>query len=193
MKIGQDFERIGSLGNGELVLKLPGTDFKMVFEGGKAYLSDNLTIGYVSLPVKKIDCQENGEPKGMFGELGRQMAEQLMAPMAKTLLDKVLSSRDMSLFYSMTERAIEIISLPGMSAEEQISEENGIPNMVLAIYSLNSKIPSAERVYALHLDAVGDRRHIRDRATLENEVLRLVSKVNGVYEKSLQLMRDSEF
>ena len=53
-------------------------------------------------------------------------------------------------------------------------------------------IQNAEKVYALHMGAVENRKLITDRSTLEREVLQLVPKANGVYEKALEAMKAME-
>src|SRR3989344_1515092 len=111
MKIGQDFTQIGKINEGELVLKFPGTDFNMPFKQGKAFLSDS-GVGFVSLPIRDAYCEENGEPEGLMGSLGKDLADLLSDPSVKSLLKEKLASRDHSLFYSRGQDGIEILCLP---------------------------------------------------------------------------------
>ena len=192
MKNIKNFSQIGTIDEGELIMKLPGMDFKMPYKKGNAFLN-NSGIGYVSLPIREFYCQKNGESTGLMGSLGEQMAEQLKNPSVKILMKEALALSNHSLFYSRAENGIEILCLPGMSGEDNIDDIN-IPNTVLATYCGNEgKVPSFEEIYAFHLSAVGERKIITDRSKLEKEVLRLVPKVNNVYESVLQLMKELGF
>ena len=190
MGIGADFKQIGTLDAGELVLKLPGTDIKMPYKSGRAFLSDS-GVGHVALAVQDIYCEEtDDEAEGFMGFLGEQITPLINDPSLKAIIKKTLSERDVSLFYSQDQGGVEILSIPGLSREDGIDDQI-IPNMVVASYNTEGEIQNAEKVYALHMEAVGNRRLITDRSTLEREVLQLVPKANGVYEKVLEAMKIS--
>jgi hypothetical protein len=191
MKIGENFNQIGEIPKGELVIKFPGTDLKLVCKKGKAFLS-NTGIGYVSLPVRDAYCAENGEPEGLFGTLGIILAEQINNPSSKHLLRKRLALGDFSLFYSQTRKGIEVLCVPGISENNEIDTKN-IPRMSIAAYSTTNGIPSAEEVYVLHMKVVGKEKLITNKSILEKEVLHLIPKVNRFYEKALQIMNESIF
>lgn len=188
----EGFTEVGKIAAGELVLKLPGTDFKMLYEGGAAYINRKNTIGQLSLAVRALTTIKVGEPEGLAGEVGCQMAEQLNDPSIQAQLKEELAKEDTHLFYSRSRGGIELISLPGMSEEYGIDDQN-FDGMVIASYSTSGETPSAERVYKHHLEAVGKRKLVADRKMLETEVLQLVPKANGVYVKALELMKEMGF
>lgn len=180
MRIGEDFGQLENMGSGELIIKLPGTDFVMPYETGIAFLSDS-GIGYVSLAVEDFFTRENGEPEGLCGIMGRQLAKQLEYPAVKALTRKAISESELNLFYSRSPDNIEIFTIPGMSGEYGIDEQ-ATPNSVVATYPLGKITPSVEEVYSHHKKAVGRRELITDRGVLEKDILNLVDKVNGIYD-----------
>jgi len=188
----EKFEQIGDIPAGALVIKFPGTDLKMLYENGKAYVNKENNVGQLALAIRDVATEKAGEVEGMMGELGLQLAEQLSDPSIQQVLKELLEKQDHHLFYSKAEDGTEILCMPGVSGEYQIDDQN-IARMVLATYNTQEGVPSAERVYSHHIAAVGDRTLIADRPTLEKEVLGLVPKANGVYEKALELMKDFGF
>ena len=191
MRIEKDFEQIGTLNEGELVIKFPGTDLKMPYKSGRVFLN-NVGVGYVALAIRDAYCEENGEARGLVGSLGRQLGELLRSPIMRSRLREFLLPRDLSLFYSQGQDGVEILCIPGVSGEDDI-DDRSIPHMVVATYSTGREIPSAEKVYAHHMKAVGFRRLITDGSTLERELLQLVPKANWVYERALQIMEELGF
>jgi len=188
----EQFKQVGNIPAGELVVKFPGTDLKMLYEGGKAYVNKNDNIGQLALAIRDIATEEVGKAEGIVGKLGRQLVEQLNNPSIQLVLKEFLSKQDHHLFYSKAEDGTEILCIPGMSGEYQIDDQN-IAGMVFATYSTQGEIPGAERVYNHHIAAVGNRKLITDRRTLEKEVIGLVPKANGVYDKILELIREAGF
>lgn len=186
----EGFTEVGKIAAGELVLKFPGTDLKMLYQSGTAYVNGKNTVGQLSLAVRDFAAVEAGEAEGLMGMLGCQLAEQLNDSSTQALLRKVLAKHDTHLFYSKSKDGIEMLSLPGSG---DIIEDQIIEGMVIALYSTSGEIPSADRVYRHYMKAVGKRKLVADRKMLETEVLQLVPKANGVYVKALELMKEMGF
>ena|SRR3989344_1738124 len=89
----EQFTEVGSIAGGELVLKLPGTDLKMLYQSGTAYVNKKNTVGQLSLTVRNFATAEAGEPEGLLGELGHQVAEQLNDPAVQAHLRKMLAKQ----------------------------------------------------------------------------------------------------
>jgi hypothetical protein len=187
----EKFKKVKDLGKGEIVVKLPGTDMKMPYSGGEAFVNKKGTIGYNSLKVYDLYTKSTGKAEGMLAGLGENLAEQLNDPDVKGLIKKMLAQEDNYLFFSKTKDGKDVITLPSMK-DNSIDDET-LEGLVLGGYSTAGNLPSLNKVYALHLQAIGDREVIADKAVLEKETLELTSKVNDVYKKILKLMEEVGF
>ena len=184
------YEQIGTISEGELVMKLPGTDLKMPYKKGEAFVNQ-AGVGYISLPIRDAYCVKTGQSKGLSGMLGELLAEQLNDPEVKKMLKKTLT-RDHHLFYSRAQDGVEMLCLPWI-AEENYIDDQSMPNVVLASYTTNGRIPTFKETYAHHLRGVGKRELVTDKNILEREILQLVPKANGVYGQALQTMKEFDF
>ena len=72
-------------------------------------------------------------------------------------------------------------------------DDKTLEQFVIGSYSTQDGIPSVEEVYALHSKAASGKSLVQDRVTLEREVVTLVLKANGVYEKVLEIINASGF
>lgn len=187
----EKFEKIKDLEKGEIVVKLPGTDMKMAYSGGEAFVNKKGTIGYNSLKVYDVYTESTGKAEGMLAELGENLAAQLNNPDVKGLIKKMLTQEDNYLFFSKTKDGKDVITLPSM--KDNNIDDKTLEGLVLGGYSTAGNLPSLKKVYALHLQAIGDREVIADKAVLEKETIELTSKVNDVYKKILKLIEESEF
>jgi len=173
----ETFQCIENLPPGELVVKYPGIDFKMLYESGKAYINRENNIGELILVINDIIPEETDKADKTNIPM---LAKELNDPQSKIALNKFLATHNFSLFYSKAEDGTEILSIPGLSKGCQVSDTY-IPKTVFAIYPLG--LNPNEEVYELHSVAIGNRKLISDRLTLEKEVLGLVHKANSIYEK----------
>lgn len=187
----EKFKKVKDLDKGEVVVKLPGTDMKMPYSEGKAFVNEEGTIGYNALKVYDVFTESTGKAEGLLGSLGEQLAEQLNDPDVKGLIKKMLAEEDTYLFFSKTKDGKDVITLPSMKDAEV--DDKTLEGLVLGGYSTAGKLTSLKKVYALHLQAIADRDLIADKAVLEKETLELVPKVNEVYKKILKLMEESGF
>lgn len=187
----EKFKKIKDLGEGEIVMKFPGTDMKMLYSEGKAFVNKEGTIGYNALKVYDVIAESTGEAEGLIGYLGRQFTEQLKDPDVKGLIQKVLAEEDTYLFFSKTKDGKDVITVPSMKDEE--IEDKAIEGLIVGGYGTAGKLPSLKKVYAFHLRVISDRDLIADKTALEKETLELVPKVNKFYEKVLKLIEESGF
>ena len=184
------FSNVGEVQAGELIGRFPGTNLKMLYEGGKAYVNEAGTVAQLNLSIRDMVTEEAGEPKGFIGELGRGLAEQLSDPAVALVLKEFLAEQDHYLFYSQTKDGIEVLSIPSVTGNESIDDEN-IPGMIIVSYSTHGNIPDASDVYTRHIQAIGDRELLSDSETLKKEILEMPTKVNELYKRGLELMKDS--
>lgn len=184
----ENFNAVGSVETGELVMKLPGTDIRMPYKQGTAYVNATGNVGHLALNVSKLVAEASDEPaEGMMGTLGEMLREQLSTPEAKKMLKKLLAEQPVHLFYSRTVAGTEILTLPGMGTENNV-DDNNIERMVVALYTTQGHFPPAEKVYALHGEAVGERELLADRKILVEEIQCLVTTANQVYEAILEVV-----
>lgn len=185
----EKFRKIKDLGKGEIVMKLPGTDIKMPYSEGKAFVNKKGTIGYNALKVYDVTTESTGEAEGLIGSLGEQLAEQLKDPTVKGIIQKMMAEEDTYLFFSKTKDGKDALTLPSMKDTE--IDDKSLEGFIIGGYSTaGNKLPSLEKVYAFHLQVIADRDLITDSATLEKEVINLVPKVNGLYEKVVKLIQE---
>lgn len=175
----EKFQCIENFPPGKLVVKYPGTDFKMLYESGKAYINRENNIGELILVINDIIPEETDKADKTNIPM---FAKELNDPQSKIVLNQFLATHNFSLFYSKAEDGTEILSIPGLSKGYQINDTD-IPKTVFAIYPLI--LNPNEEVYNLHTAVIGNRKLISDRLTLEKEVLGLVQKANSIYEKVL--------
>lgn len=185
----ENFEKIDSLKEGEVVMKLPGTDIVMPYSNGSAFVSKDGTVGYTALAVNDLVARSVGEPEGMMGILGAQLAEQLGEPALKEQIKELLARDNLYLFASKTEDGRQVITIPGMGDGLQVDDQN-IDGFVVAAYSTQGGTPSLEQTYAFHSQATADRKLAGGRSSLEKEVLELVPTANKLYVKAEELMRN---
>ncbi|MCK5026413.1 MAG: hypothetical protein KAS15_07475 [Nanoarchaeota archaeon] len=184
----QKFEQIGNIPDGELVVKFPGTDLKMHYEDGKAYVNKGNNIGQLALTITDFTTEDTSEEKGIIGKFGSQLSEQLNIYKKQFNSRKLLAKQNYHLFYSKAEDRTEIISMPSLIRGDNIYE-NHLPGMTLVTYDPMGKEISAEKVLRQHIATVGGKKLISDRQTLKKEVLELVPKVNDVYEEYFEIMK----
>jgi hypothetical protein len=188
----ETFEQVGNIEPGELVMKLPGTDVKMLYSQGEAFVNSTGDVGYNALNVTDMVAEEAGEAEGMFGILGKQLREQLSDPRIKPLLREIFAQDSMYLFVSKGTDGRTLLTIPSMT-DEGIDDEN-LAGFVLGGYSTaGGSMRPVDNIYAFHSQVTAGRELVSDRATLEREVLTLVPTANGVYEKALEAMRSSGF
>lgn len=186
----EKFKKVKDLGKGEIVMKLPGTDMKMPYSEGKAFVNKEGTIGYNALKVYDVSTESTGKAEGLLGIIGEQLAEQLSDPDVKGLIKKMMAEEDIYLFFSKTKDGKDVITLPSMKDDEIYDKI--LEGLVLGGYSTaGSKLPSLKKIYAFHLQVIADRDVIADKAVLEKETLELVPKANEAYKKLLKLMEGS--
>lgn len=173
----EKFQCIENLPSGELVVKYPGVDFKMLYESGKAYLNRENNIGELILVINDIIPEQTDKADKTNIPI---LAKELNDPQSKIALNKFLAMHNFSLFYSKAEDGTEILCIPGLSKRYQIGDTD-IPKTAFAIYPFG--LNPNEGVYELHTTVIGNRKLISDRLTLEKEVLGLAQKANGIYEK----------
>jgi len=185
----EKFEKVGEIPAGALVLKFPGTEVSMLYDSGIAYVNENNNVGQLELGIRDIETEEVGEPEGMMGTLGRQLAEQINDPDVKDLIKNMLKDVNHHLFYSKAEDGTEIVTILGMTGKNMIDDEN-VEDVVVASYSASGQVPNAEVVYGFHVSAVGDRKLVKDKEAMEKAAMGLASKTNELYDKALELAKN---
>lgn len=184
----EQFSQVGTVPAGELVIKIPGSDLKMPFSEGKAYVNARGNMGYVALNVTDVVVEPTGEEAGLFAVVGGAIAEQLQDPNVRASLQAVLASSKTPLAYSRGVDGREFITIPGASGESGI-EDGLFENAVVGVYSTSDGPVSAEQVYALHCQAVGDAKLVEDKKEITKATLSLVDRANKIYEEGLALMK----
>ncbi|GEM_PF-5367710 len=187
----ENFTEVGRIREGEVILRLPGTNLGMPYSAGTGYVNEARNVAHLALTLKGLTATESGESAdGMLGMLGEQMREQMAAPEVQQLVATHIVGKPLHLFYSLIsgdKRAV--ITLPGMSGEYQVDPDNN-PHFVVAAYKMAGiELPTVDEVFGFHSQAVGDRNTISNRTALEAEVLTLADKANDVYKSALNLMR----
>ena len=76
----EDFKEFGNINEGALVLKLPGTNIKMLYAKGIGYVNARGNVGHMALSLTDFVAEEAGEARGMMGAMGRQMALMINHP-----------------------------------------------------------------------------------------------------------------
>jgi len=189
----ENFQEVASLSGGELVMKLPGTDVRMPFDRGIAYVNAAGNAGHLALYLNNIVAEASEEPaEGMMATLGEMLREQLSTTEAKKILKQVISQQPLHLFYSKTrtKEGTEILTLPGMGSENLVDYTH-IEGIVVATYTTKGNFPSVEKAYALHGEAVGEKRLIADRKLITKETKGLVKKANQVYKTILEVIKEN--
>ena len=193
MILDEKFQEIKALDKGEVVMKLPGTDIILPYSEGSAFVNEKGTIGYNALKVREVLTRATGEAEGLVGAFGKHLAEQLNDPNVKELIKEMMASEDTYLFFSKIKDGkdiltMDILTMPNMN--NNCVDDQNIEGVIVGVYSTSGSLSSLEKVYEFHLQVIADRDLITDRAPLEKEVLKLVPKVNEVYEKELELMKE---
>jgi hypothetical protein len=183
----EEFVQTGSVGPGEIVMKLPGTDFKTAYSGGDVYVSKSNRMGYVALTLTGLDAVENGEPEGIMGSLGVQLREMVTDPSVKPQLDAMIKDAQLYMFISKTTEG-DVITMQGFNAGESMIGET-----LVAAYVAQGGFPSLEHVYAVHANATRGRTFISDRAEIETLAASLPERANELYVQGLELAKESIF
>lgn len=190
MYVKDDFEQIGSLKEGELVLKMPGTDFAMIYSSGASFISNDGFTGYVALELNDFVPRRVGEPEGMCGVLGEQLAEMLDLPAVHEELLHVLSLDKLYLFTSNAKDGKRVVTIPGFGDRDAFSiDDSSIDGFVVCSYSTQNGLPGFEQTGAFHSQTILGRDLSNDESSLEVNVLNLVPEVNELYAKIEKLMR----
>lgn len=187
----EKFKKVGSVAEGALVLKLPGTDFKMVYSGGNALVNAQGNVGFVSLSITDAVAQKVGKAEGLLGSLGEQLTEQLADPEIKAQMREAISKDKLHLAYSRTTDGKEVLTMPGMGDEGV--DYTTIEGKVVALYNTKGKLPSKEDVYALHTRAVAGKQLVSDKKAMLESATTLVDKANSTYKQYLKVMKASGF
>jgi len=190
----EQFEEVGTIGNGELVLKIPGTDIKMPYSAGTGYVNEVGNVAHLALTLSGMVAEESGEPaEGMMGALGEDLREQLNTSEVRELVEEHMVGSLLHLFYSQEKNGKGIITLPGISGENQVDDESH-SSLVLVAYRMDGlHTGGIEEVYGSHSQVAGSYELVSDRSTLEKEVLTLAEKANEVYDFALEMMKDDDF
>ncbi|MBI5065898.1 hypothetical protein HZA97_06685 [Candidatus Woesearchaeota archaeon] len=178
------------LGAGVLTQKMPGTNLNMNFSGGKAYVNETGNVGYVALDLSGVDAVASGEKaSGMIGALGEQMREMLNNPSVRQHLDQTIKGKQMYLFVSVNQDGRKVISIPGTNTG---SEEDAFESVVGTL-EWNNEVPSVDAVYAFHSKLTDGRELQSDKAVVSAAVKTVVSDAQAVYDKCLELAKQSWF
>ena len=188
----EDFKPVGEVSAGELVLKLPGTNLKMLYSSGTGYVNGSNNVAHLQLVLAGMVAEESGEPaEGMAGTLGEMLREQISAPGGQRLIQETMVGNNLHLFYSRVRDGKSILALPGLSEKDMVDSENHPEFTVLSYNTRSDSLGYVDAVYGFHSRVAADFELVADRAELEREVLTLADKANGVYDLGLRLMRES--
>ena len=186
----EEFKEIGFIGKGEVVVKFPGTDMKMLYSGGKTYVNKSGTVAHLALDLTDFVAEDSGEPaNGLLGELGDMIKGQINDPSIRPQLLKSVTANPLSLFYSQVKDGKAIVTIPGFTGEESINAESS-EDYIVASYALVGSTPPADQVYPLHAKAVGNQEIVSDPKMLANEALTLGTKANEIYVLGMKLAND---
>lgn len=178
------------LGEGVLTQKMPGTNLNQSFSSGKAYVNEAGNVGYVALDLSGVEAVASGEKaEGMIGALGEQMREMLNEPIVRQQLQEMIKGKQLYLFVSVNQDGRKVISIPGTNTG---SEENAFESIVGTL-EWNNEVPSIGDVYAFHSKMVDGRKLTSDKEVVSAAVKTLVSDTQAVYDKCLELAKQSWF
>ncbi len=181
-----EFEQIGDIADSTLILKFPGTDIRMPFTNGEAYMN-RLGMVFVSFNFVDSYAVKNGEPKGAYGIVGQMISDELANPMLKARTLENFRNNPCHLFYSLGKAGIEVLTIPGMESNSTCEMDNRL----VTFYEtrLYDAMPTMEKVQELHKNSAGLMELAKDRRSLDKEVLKIISKANESYEQAMHAMR----
>lgn len=207
-KTEKTFQQAGVLGPGELVVKVPGTNFRMPYSSGEAFVSED--VGYVALNIADLVAESTGdapnidfekEPKlkkeffpwMYMGQSGKDLAAKLNNQSeGKEILRKLKSDR-LYLAYSNFD-GHEALTIPGTAVHilNAAIDEINFYRLDVALYDIlfmielgvEQRLHNTLAFHSTALAGLEPNLNPVDKETLENGVLQLVSKANRVYDSS---------
>jgi len=185
----EDFKQCCSVEPGELVLKFPGTDVKLLYNESKGFVNGSGTMGYLALNVVDLVTQETAdEALGQAAQIGLAMRAQSANPALKPYVQKLLASNPVTLGYSITKARKEVLTTPMLTGGLYV-DDRSIDGLVVCSYGLAGRVPSVEEVYQFHQNAVVGKDLVADLGLLEQQTPDLVRKANRLYQQALELMK----
>ncbi len=185
----QNVKKYCSTEPGELIIRYPGTDVKLLYERSKRFVNEAGTMGYLALKVVDLVAQETAdEPIGQGGQVGLAMRAQSANPQVKPLIQKLFASNPVTLGYSKTTNGKEVLTTPMLTGGLYV-DDSSIDGLIICAYGLAGRIPSLEEVYQFHNNAVVGKDLVADVGLLEQETQSLVGKANKLYQQALELMK----
>ncbi len=185
----EDFKQCCSVEPGELVLKFPGTDVKLLYEKSNGFVNGSGTMGYLALKVLDLVTQETAdEPLGQAAQIGLAMRAQSANPALKPYVQRLLASNPVTLAYSRTTSGKEILTTPMLTGGLYV-DDRSIDGLVVCSYGLAGRVPPVEEVYQFHQNAVVGKALVVDMGLVEQETRSLVGKANRLYQQALELMK----
>ncbi len=185
----ENFRQCCTLGPGELILKFPGTDVKLLYGPSGGFVNEAGTVGYVGLNVVDlVPLATEEQPSGIAGQIGLAMRAQSANPAAKPFIQRLLASNPVILGYSKTTTGKDVLTHPMLTAGLAV-DDRSIDGLVICSYGLAGRIPPVEEVYGFHQKAVEGRDLVADGGLLEQQTQNLVGRANRFYQQALELMR----
>jgi len=202
----QKFEQVGTFGEGELIMKLPGANFRLPYHKGDAFVNKTGDVGYTVLEIYDISAtkvelpdayEKLGESDGfMLGKGARMLADKVNEP--EYIKKRKGKSEIVYLLMSRTTDGKIILTLPTIigNASLNISKEGVVQksvdfideeideNTVVNRYKLDSSKYTLAKVIKQHVAFIEDygTEIASDKESLKGDVLQLAPLANAAYE-----------
>ena len=206
----EGFQQVGSVDEGQLVFKLPGTDVIMRYSGGTAHVNRG-DVGYLALNMVDVNIigteakiNPDDDPFNMQGVLERyagpyrkvstKLREVYEASDAdfKRAQNAQFSSRPIKLLFSQAGDGSSITFLPWALEEDKVKIYGENRSAAGFYHMKDENAPTVETLFRLHKSVVRSVNLANNRERTIRGTLELADSANRIYEHLLTSFLDKD-